>query len=197
MRFAQRYTLFRAGAVLTGTVFRGGMTSPQKLDLEIHESWRKTFFETKFPIGLKVMGKIRENPYLPSFSQKSRKTSIFAVFAPQFSWFRKIENFRAQNGASVLNPIVLANENIFLHEIFFKRKVLIQPTIPGTVFTIFSFCCNLASRVMTSEIVIMTKTVSDYTRSRQSWKSWTKIAREIIPTVLASLLYVVIRKNTK
>ena len=174
----------------------GGVCSPpRKLDLEIRDSWPKTFFEKKSSIGLKVMGKIRENRYL---SLKNREKPLFLLFfAPQFSWFLKIGNFRAQNGASILNRIVLAKENRFCREIFFKRKIMIHASTPETFFTIFAFCRNLRSRVMTSQIVIMTKSVSDYTTFRKNWKSWTKIAREMIPTVLASLLYVVIRKNPK
>ena len=121
---------------------------------------------------------------------------IFAVFdTPIFKIF-KIRNFRAPNGASVLNHLVLANENRFFLQIFFKIKIMIQPIIPETFFTIFATCCPVGSRVMTSQLVIMTKSVSNYTTFRKNWKSWTKIAREMIPTVLASLLYVVIRKNT-
>ena len=173
------------------------MPSPRLLDLEIWESWPKTPFPRKFPIGLKVMGKIRKNPYLPPFSQNREKTWFLLFFRPLFSWFLKIENFRAQNGASVLNPTVLANQNRFFREIFFKRKTMIQPSIPETTFTIFATCRPVGSRVMTSQLVIMTKSVSNYTTFRKNWKSWTQITREMIPTVLASLLYVVIRKNTK
>ena len=50
----------------------------------------------------------------------------------------------------------------FSSKFFFKRKILVQPIIPGTFFTIFATCCPVWSRVMTSQIVTMTKSVSDY-----------------------------------
>ena len=50
---------------------------------------------------------------------------IFAVFyTPIFRIF-KIGNFRAPNGASVLNHLVLANENRFFLQIFFKAGIWI------------------------------------------------------------------------
>ena len=175
-------------------------TPNSTLKIDLFNSCERVFlvvFLRKTRISLKVMGKILKNPKISQFLLKSKKTWFLLFFSHSFSGFLKMGNFRARNEASLLNPIVLANQKRFFHEIFFKRKIMIQPSIPETIFAIFATCYPMRSRVMTSQVVTMTKSVSNYTTFRKNWKSWTKIAREMIPTVLASLLYVVIRKNTK
>ena len=67
---------------------------------------------------------------------------IFAVFDTPIFKISKIRNFRAPNGASLLNPIVLANENSFFTN-FFKNK----DTDPAYhTRDIFHHFCNLLSR---------------------------------------------------
>jgi hypothetical protein len=133
------------------------------------------------------------------FSEISKNHRFCYFWDHYFGWFlgfQKIQNFRAPNGASLQNGLVLANQNRFFLQIFFKRKITIHPSTTETFFTIFAFCCNLGSRVVTSQIVIMTGLVSNLYWFFKNSTSLTEIATEMIPTVLGSWLLVVYGKNT-
>jgi len=45
---------------------------------------------------------------------------------------------------------------------------MIQPSIPETIFVIFATCYPMRSRVMTSQVVIMTERMSNYTTFRKN-----------------------------
>ena len=136
------------------------------------------------------MGKIRKNPYLAPTFEKSRKTSIFATFwviiLDDFQDLKKSKIFELQMELLYKSGSFSLTKIDFPAKFFFKRKIMIRPTYSETVFTIFAFCCNLRSRVVTSQIVIMTRHVSNWYRFSKNSTSLTEIATEMIPTVLGS-----------
>ena len=74
---------------------------------------------------------------------------------------------------------------------------MIHASTLETFFTIFAFCCNFGSRVMTSQVVIMTKSVSIISRVSKKKKSEAKNVQEINSTVLVSVLLLEVGYETE
>ena len=147
------------------------------------------------------MRKIRNNRYLASISQKSQKTIIFATFETiildDFQDFKKPKIFELQMELLYKTCWLSPTKIDFSPKFFLKRKIMIQHSTSGTFLTIFSFCCNLRSRGVTSQIVIVTCHVSNWYRFYKNSTSVWEIATEMVPTVFGRWLLVVYGKNTK
>ena len=127
-------------------VFWGGRTSPPKNSSGSHEMVRPLKFLQEIRICTTIMGKIRKNRYLARFYKKIFKNLHFCYFLDHyFGWisgFQKNRNFRALNGASLQNGLVLANQNRFFLQIFFKRKITIHPSTTETFPPFFRFAAT-------------------------------------------------------